>query len=97
MIKTYLIDVDRTLTRGVSWTPEDCLDAKPNIKIIDRVNEIGAMSGNNIVIYTARRDVLMSATFEWLKKHLTCPFSVSNYKIAGDLYVDTDSVRPDEL
>lgn len=83
------IDMDNTLCVGKHWdTAEDCLKAEPIIKMIDKVREL--YINDFIVIYTARQDWLMSATFEWLHKHNVPFHAVANGKVPLDkLYDDT--------
>jgi hypothetical protein len=87
------IDLDNTLCIGKHWTkPEDCLKAKPIKKMIDYVNKI--YRDDFIVIYTARQNFLMAATFEWLEKHHVCYHAVSNRKTPFDLVIDDTNYFP---
>jgi len=80
------VDVDGTLCTGEAYTPEECLQAKPREDVIKKVNEM--YFRNFIVIWTARRDDLIPATIQWLKKHGVLFNAISNNKMASDFYID---------
>jgi uncharacterized HAD superfamily protein len=42
-----------------------------------------------VIIYTARRDELISPTLIWLKKHNVPYHAISNIKMPADVYYDT--------
>lgn len=87
------IDLDNTLCKGESgWTPESCLKAKPYRKMINLVNEL--YRTDFIVIYTARQNFLMSATFDWLDRHKVKYHAVANGKIPLDILVDDIACWP---
>ncbi len=86
------VDLDGCLVKSVCWTPEECLKAKPNKKIIELVNRIEA--GNFIIIYTARRDHLIPASLQWLRKNGVKFHAISNNKMAADVYIDDCAVNP---
>jgi hypothetical protein len=88
-------DLDGTLCEGESWTPEDCLNAKPIIENIERLNR--QFINNYIVIQTARRDENIPATLEWLRRNNVRFHAFSNFKSYANKFVDVDAVRPDEL
>lgn len=85
-IKTIAIDFDGTLSEGECWTPEDCLKAKPRQSFIEFVNEL--YKTNFIVIYTARRDELIPASLEWLRRNNVMYNAFSNNKMGCDVYID---------
>lgn len=92
--QVLLWDMDNTLCKGISWTPEDCLRAEPNLENIEKVN---ALSKNHfIIIYTARRDENIPATLEWLRRNNIRFHAISNTKIGG-LYVDSENLRPSDV
>ena len=79
--------MDGTLCEGKAWRKaRDVLEAKPIQKTIDRINRL--YKTDFIVIYTARQNFLMSATFEWLNKHNVKFHAVSNRKIHFDYIID---------
>lgn len=89
------VDVDGTLTKGVAWTSEECLAAIPNNELIERVNYL--YQRNFIVIWTARRDNLIPATLEWLRRNNVRYHSISNLKCSGDLYIDDKAMRSESF
>lgn len=92
--KLLAYDIDLTLTKDVSWTAEDALKAVPNPKIVQEINDAYA-HGHIIILYTARRDALMSATFQWLKDHGIRFHGVNNQKLPADEYIDDKARQPD--
>lgn len=90
------VDVDGTLTKTVCWTPEECEEAEPRQDVIDRVNEVALTSF--IVIYTARRDLLIPSTLRWLRKHNVTFHAISNNKCPTDMgYLDDKSIKINEF
>lgn len=90
------VDVDGTLTKsGDAWTPEDCLDCRPNQAMIERVNSLAQT--NFIVILTARRDFLIPATLKWLRMHGVIFHAISNNKMPADLYIDDKAQNIDDF
>jgi len=94
-MKIIGIDVDGTLTENACWTEEECQNATPRTKVIEKVREISAQY--YIVISTARRVELATATIKWLYKH-DVPFNAIDFrKTAVDLLVDDLAVSPEEF
>ncbi len=86
------IDLDNTLCVGKHWTTEkECLEAEPIPEMIKAVNEL--FKDDFIVIYTARQNWLMNATYDWLDKNNVRYHAVSNKKVSFDLLID-DTVLP---
>lgn len=85
-LKVIGVDLDGLLCNGDSFTPEECLGAKPLKKNIDMVNEI--QQYNFVVIFTARRDNLIEATLKWLKRNGVLYQAISNQKTPCDIYID---------
>ena len=85
-LKVIAVDIDGVLCKGECWTPEQCLKAKPILKNIEKVNELGKF--NFIVIYTARRDFLVEASLKWLKINGVEFQAISNKKMSADSYID---------
>ena len=84
--KIHAVDLDGHLC-STAWTPEQCLSAKPNVKRIKALYKI-YLKGM-VIIYTARRDELISPTLIWLKKHNVPYHAISNIKMPADVYYDT--------
>jgi len=85
-IKVVLFDLDGTLTKNTCWTEKECLNAIPNKKMIELEREIAR--DHFVVIWTARKDHLLSATVKWLRKH-DIPFqAISNNKTSCDIAID---------
>jgi uncharacterized HAD superfamily protein len=81
------IDLDNTLCKGEHWkTEKACLGAKPIKRMIDITNKL--YKHNFIIIYTARQDWLMTATFEWLHENNVHFHAVANGKIPLDFLID---------
>ena len=83
------IDMDETLCHEVCWTPEQCVKARPNKKMVKLINRLYDL--NFIVIYTARRDYLMEATIKFLRDNSIKFHAISNNKIPLGAYIDNDS------
>jgi len=62
--------------------------AEPRLDVIAKINLL--YQDHNIIIYTARRDELLPATLQWLRKHNVRYHSISNLKCPADLYVLDD-------
>lgn len=90
-------DLDETLCEGEHYTPEQCLGAVPIDESVEKLRD--RFEHSIVIIYTARRNHLMSATVEWLAKHNIPWHFISNKKVPfmGGEYVDIISKRPEEL
>jgi len=84
--KIHAVDLDGHLC-STAWTPEQCLTAKPNLKRIEALRKI--YFDGIVIIYTARRDELISNTLIWLKRNNVPYHAISNIKIPADKYYDT--------
>jgi len=82
----FAVDLDGHLC-STAWTPEQCLTAKPNLKRIKILHDNYYLKGM-VIIYTARRDELISPTLIWLKKHNVPYHAISNIKMPADVYID---------
>lgn len=89
------VDVDNTLTNETCFTPEECLNATPKKRIIDKIAEL--YEEDYIVIYTARRDNLIPATLEWLRRNNVRWHAFSNQKPPSDAYIDDLAVHIDDI
>lgn len=79
--------MDGVLCVGEKWlSEEDCLKAKPIIEMVNKVKEL--YKDEFIIIYTARQDWLMSATFKWLHDNGVPFHAVMNGKVPLDLLID---------
>jgi len=87
-------DMDATLCQGVAWTIEDVSLVEPKKENISKLNE--QSKRHYIIIHTARRDELIPATLEWLRRNNVRYHAISNQKSPG-LYIDEDAVRPSEV
>jgi len=94
--RTWLVDMDNTLCRGKSYTPEECLQAEPIQEVIDKVNSLSRV--DNIIIYTARQDELIPATLKWLRRYDVHFHAISNNKIpALGFYIDDMAMLIDDF
>lgn len=89
--KIVNVDVDDTLTNETCFTPEECLRATPKKDIIGAVDKL--YQDHYIVIYTARRDNLIPATLEWLRRNNVRWHAFSNQKPPSDAYIDDKAVH----
>jgi len=94
-MKIILVDLDGTICEGECFTPEECLNAKPIEKNIQEVNRLH--QHNYVIIYTARRDNLIPATLEWLRRNNVQYQAISNKKTTGHFYVDNRAKKFEEL
>jgi hypothetical protein len=82
-------DLDNTLCVGKSWRrgmESEALNAEPITKMINKVNKL--YESDFIIIYTARQNWLMSATFEWLDRNNVKYHAVMNKKCPVDILFD---------
>lgn len=91
-----LIDIDGTLTNSISWTREEMLEAKPNIEMINWVNQKYSEC-HVVIIYTARHESFRQETNYWLKKHGIKFHALRMNKIPCSLLVDDKTITPTEL
>jgi uncharacterized HAD superfamily protein len=94
MCRLFAVDMDGTLTKSVCWTVEECLNAEPNQKVVDKVN---SLKNCYIIINTARVDELIPATIVWLKKHNVKYHGINNQKIPADYYIDDKNISIDDF
>lgn len=85
------VDFDRTLTKDTAWTPDEALRCEPRHEAIARVNELARSA--YIIIYTARRDELLPASLEWLRRNNVRYHALSNNKTPFDLIVDDNTIN----
>lgn len=85
-VPVICIDLDGVICHGETWTPKGCLDALPDEKVIEAVRKTYLSAF--IVVYTARRDELIPATLEWLRRNNVRYHAFSNQKIGAEVYVD---------
>lgn len=88
--KLICVDMDGTLCVSEEWTIEGILSAIPVLDMINQTNKL--YQENFIIIYTARRDELIPATLEWLRRNNVRYHAISNIKIPTDVYVDDKMV-----
>ena len=93
--KVVGIDLDGTLSLDHCWTPEECLAAKPNMKMVEFVKE--KYQTSFIVIYTARRDENIPATLEWLRRNNIRYHAFSNQKTPLDFLIDDTAIHPNNI
>ena len=90
--KVIAVDMDGTLTNGMCWDEKSCYEAKPNQRVIDCINNLSLK--NFIVIHTARRRELYTATVDWLEMYGVRYHAIRMEKMPADCYVDDLSVNP---
>jgi len=89
------VDVDGTLCTGESFTKQECLDAKPRMEMIDKINELGR--DKHIIIWTARKNKLLGATEVWLIRHGVTYHAVDNKKNPWGVYIDDRAINAEEF
>lgn len=93
MTKIFAFDMDCTLTQQPCWTEEQCLIATPRIEVIEIVNNL-YRKGHIIIIWTARREFLRTATEYWLKKNGVFYHAIDmHHKIGVDAYIDDRAIN----
>ena len=80
------VDIDGTLCEEECYTKEEVLNATPRLDVIEKVNELSRTKF--ITLLTARRDYLISATLQWVKKNGIYLHSISNNKMPCDILID---------
>ncbi len=93
--KIIAVDMDGTLCKEVCWTVEDCNNATPNDQMINTINELSKI--HHIVVYTARKDSLIPATLQWLRRFEVKFNAISNTKMAADVYIDDKAIHVDDV
>jgi hypothetical protein len=95
-------DLDKTLCIEDCWTPEECINATPNEKLIRLLYKLqyGTMwegvGPKIIIVYTARRIDFAEETIRWcLKNNIFWPISFT--KIPSDVYIDDKAINIDDL
>lgn len=89
--KIYNVDIDGTLTYGTAWTAEECLNAKPRLDMIEKINKLYLF--NDIVIYTARREDLYIPTMTWLRKWNVHYHSTNFATKPPGIQIDLDAIN----
>lgn len=85
-IGNICFDIDGTLCNEICFTKEEVLKATVNKKMA-KLAEYYYQNGI-LVIHTARRDELIPATFEWLRRNNIRWHFFTNLKVPAALYVD---------
>jgi len=93
--KLILVDMDGTLTNEIAFSIEEVKACTPREDIISKVNEL--VLQNFIVIYTARRDELIPATLEWLRRNNVRYHAISNIKVPAQIYLDDKMIGFEEF
>lgn len=89
------IDMDDTLCIGNHYTPDECINALPVLRMVEITKELAERK--YIIIYTARKYELAEATLKWLDKYNVRYNAISFRKTNTDIYIDDRAVRPEEL
>ena len=89
------VDLDGTLCSSICWDEKACLNVSPKRRMVEKVNEL--FQSKFIVIYTARRDHLIPATLQWLRKYSVNYHAISNLKTPVDCYIDDLAINVTEF
>ena len=91
----YVFDIDGTLCKEQEeWWKYD--QAVPILENILKLNLLHGQ-GHQIIIHTARFEEDYKVTMQWLKKHGVKFHSLVMGKPRGEVYVDSNALRPEEL
>jgi phosphoglycolate phosphatase-like HAD superfamily hydrolase len=88
-------DIDKTLCVGNCYSPEECLNAEPIQENIAKINEED--KEYQVILYTGRPHRFAEATLDWLEANHVRYSGIKFNKLRGDMYIDSDSRRPEEL
>jgi len=92
------VDLDKTLCTGENFTDADCIKAIPIQKMIDVVNNtLFRKKHCFIVIYTARREHLRTATEYWLRKYDVKYHTLVCGKLWAKYYIDDRNILIKDL
>ena len=91
------VDMDGTLCENEGFTEQDCIDAKPKMDMISKINELHH-KGCFIIIYTARRSFLRAVTEYWLEKY-EVEYNIIDvgHKVWADYYIDDRNILINDL
>ena len=91
-------DLDGTLTldKNKGWSDEQCLNARPNLPMVNLVNKAWR-DGHLIIIYTARRWSRREATVYWLQKNDIKYHTIEMQKLNFDLLIDDKALNAKDL
>jgi uncharacterized HAD superfamily protein len=92
MQRLIAVDLDGTLTKECCWNEDDCLKATPRQDMIDYVNKL-YLNGDHIVIWTARRESLRTATEYWLRANKVLYHAIDMHKIGCHIYIDDKAIN----
>lgn len=92
------IDIDGVLTMpdNECWTPESCLVATPNQKVIDFVNGL-YNEGGHIIIYSSRKEDMRAETTYWLQKHHIRYHALCMGKQGLDLLIEDKAININDI
>jgi len=93
--KVIHCDLDGTLCVGEAFTEQECLDAKPRLDVIKKINDM--FHKKYIIIWTARRNDLIGASITWLNRHGVLYNAIDNKKGATDIYLDDKCLNIDDF
>lgn len=97
--ETIYFDVDNTLTNETCYSIEEALAATPNIKLVESYRQL--YDKNFMIIWTARRDELIPATLEWLRRNNLRWHAFSNLKpprgSKNAIYVDDGAYNVNDI
>lgn len=92
-IRAY--DMDGCMCREICWTKRECLNATPNKKVIRHCNS--HFDDSITIIYTGRKDSLMSETIIWLRDNNVKYWAISNQKLRADYYYDDHAINVKDI
>lgn len=94
----YAVDIDGTLTED-DTNPENWFryaEMKPIRETIAKINDL-YMKGETIILFTARFEEDRQVTVNWMKINGVKYHRLIMDKLRADVYVDSASMRPEEL
>jgi len=92
--KTYCFDIDGTICSQEE--PENYGKATPNIKIINKINELYDKK-NRIYLFTGRHMQREEITTQWLEKNGVKYHHIFFGKPVADVYIDDRAMTPEQF
>jgi hypothetical protein len=93
--KTIAVDVDGFLTLDTCFSETEMLEAEPNTKIIEKINNLHGVAV--IYIYTARRTEHYQITKTWLDRNGVKYHAIVMDKLPAHCYLDDSALNIDDL
>ncbi len=90
MSKTFIFDIDGTITNEPNIHFKKFNQATPNWKMIQKINELS--EENEIIFFSSRYEEDREITLDWLKKYNIKYHKLILGKPLGDYYIDDKNI-----